>query len=65
MYVISGSHFIRRDEYGDTMLDTRDNPDFVLPKVLFTESIPKHTIENTGTEKLVVIAVELKISTVR
>ena len=55
MYVLSGSHFIRRDEDGNTSVDTRTNPDFVLPKVLFAESTPKHTIENTDTKDLVVI----------
>lgn len=60
MYVVSGSHFIRRDEHGATMVDTRANPDFVLPKVLYAQSTPKHTIENTGTDELVVIGVELK-----
>ena len=60
MYVLSGSHFIRRDERGETLVDTRANPDFVLPKVLFAESTPRHTIENTDTSDLVVIGVELK-----
>ena len=60
MYVLSGSHFIRRDETGATMVDTRANPDFVLPKVLFAASTPRHTIENTGADDLVVIGVELK-----
>jgi len=62
MYVLSGSHFIRRDEHGATMVDTRTNSDFVLPKVLFAESTPRHTLENTGTDDLVVIGVELKNS---
>ena len=61
LYVLSGSHFIRRDEHGITMVDTRANPDFVLAKVLFATSMPRHTIENTG-EDLVVINVELKNS---
>ncbi|MBI3428859.1 MAG: cytoplasmic protein [Actinobacteria bacterium] len=60
MYVLSGSHFIRRDEHGETILDTRANSDFVLPKVLFAESTPRHTIENTDARDLVVIGVELK-----
>lgn len=60
MYVLSGSHFVRRDEAGATMVDTRANPDFVLPKVLFSASTPRHTIENTGADDLVVIGVELK-----
>ena len=42
------------------MVDTRANPDFVLPEVLYAESTPKHTIENTGTDDPVVIGVELK-----
>lgn len=60
MYVVSGSHFIRRDEHGTTMLDTRAVPDFVLPRVLYGQPIPRHTIENTGEDDLVVIGVELK-----
>jgi hypothetical protein len=44
------------------MVDTQANPDFVLPKVLYAQSTPKHTIENTGTDELVVIGVELKHS---
>jgi hypothetical protein len=60
MYVVSGSHFVRRDEHGTTMVDTRANPDFVLPRVLFAQSTPKHTLENAGADDLVVIGVELK-----
>ena len=59
MYVISGSHFIRRDEHGVAMLDTRANLDFVLPRVLYSASTPRHTLENTGSDDLVVIGVEL------
>ena len=36
-YVLSGSHFIRRGEDGETMFDTRADPDFVLPQVQFAE----------------------------
>ena len=60
MYVLSGSHFVRRDEGGATMVDTRADPDFVLPRVLFAPSTWRHTIENTGADDLVVIGVELK-----
>ena len=60
MYVLSGSHFIRRDEGGTTMVDTRATPGFVLPRVLYAASTPRHTIENTGADDLVVIGVELK-----
>jgi hypothetical protein len=60
MYVTSGSHFIRRDERGATMFDTRADPDFILPRVLFAATTLKHTIENTGADDLAVIGVELK-----
>jgi mannose-6-phosphate isomerase-like protein (cupin superfamily) len=62
LYVLSGSHFIRRDQAGATLLDTRANPDHVLQKVMFSASSPRHTIENTGPDDLVVIGVELKNS---
>jgi len=65
MYVLSGSHFVRRDEDGNTMVNTRANSDFVLPKVLFAHSTPKHSIENTDTLDLVVIGVELKNGHIR
>jgi mannose-6-phosphate isomerase-like protein (cupin superfamily) len=60
MYVLSGSHFVRRDETGAVMFDTRADPSFVLPQVLYSAGTPRHTIENTGSDDLVVIGVELK-----
>jgi len=60
LYVLSGSHFIRRDENGETMRDTRVEPDAPQTKVHFVESTPKHTIENTDNHDLVVIGVEIK-----
>jgi hypothetical protein len=60
LYTLSGSHFIRRDENGGTMVDTRATPDFVMPRVQFSEGTPGHTIENTGDDELRVIGVELK-----
>ena len=63
MYVVSGTHFVRRDEHGQTMVDTRSDSDFVMPRVLYAPTTPKHTIENPGDEDLVVIGVELKRAT--
>lgn len=60
MYVISGSQFVRRDPAGAVMLDTRADPTFVLPRVLYSPGTPLHTLENTGADDLVVIGVELK-----
>jgi mannose-6-phosphate isomerase-like protein (cupin superfamily) len=59
MYVISGSHFVRRDPDGAVMADTRADPSFVLPRVMYSPGTPPHTLENTGTDDLVVIGVEL------
>jgi mannose-6-phosphate isomerase-like protein (cupin superfamily) len=59
MYVISGSHFVRRDPDGAVMLDTRADPSFVLPRVTFSPGTPPHTLENTGPDDLIVIGVEL------
>ena len=59
MYVVSGSHFIRRDPDGAVMVDTRADPAFVLPRVMYSPGTPPHTLENTGPDDLVVIGVEL------
>jgi len=61
MYVVSGSHFVRRDATGAVMLDTRAaDPPYRMPPVLWAVSTPEHTLENTGDDDLVVIGVELK-----
>ena len=39
MYVLSGSHFIRRDEHGETMVDTRRRPTSCWPG----SAIRRHT----------------------
>ena len=60
-YVISGSHFVRRDPSGEVLMDTRKtDPPFVWPRVMWSESNPAHTLENTGDQDLVVISVELR-----
>jgi mannose-6-phosphate isomerase-like protein (cupin superfamily) len=59
-YVVSGSHFLRRDEAGEPVFDSRSDPSFVLPRVLFSQPIALHTLENTGDDDLVLIGTELK-----
>ena len=59
MYVISGSHFVRRDPDGTVTMDTRADPSFVMPRVMYSPGTPRHTLENTGADDLVVIGVEL------
>ena len=60
LYVKSGSHFVRRDEHGQILVDTRADPAFVMPPVIYTPTSPRHTLENPGPEDLVMIGVELK-----
>ena len=60
-YVISGSGFVRRDEHGETLLDTRSiDPPFAMPSILWSDMTPAHTLENIGSDDIHVIAVELK-----
>jgi mannose-6-phosphate isomerase-like protein (cupin superfamily) len=59
-YVVCGSHFLRRNETGEPVFDTRSDPSFVLPRVLFSQPIQRHTLENTGDDDLVIIGTELK-----
>ena len=59
MYVVSGSHMIRRDPDGGVMLDTKADRSFLMPRIQFSTGTPAHTLENTGDDDLVVIGVEL------
>jgi hypothetical protein len=61
LYAISGSHFVRRNESGTVMVDTRRHgANWSLPLVQWSDGIPRHTLENPGPDDLVVIGVELK-----
>jgi hypothetical protein len=57
VYTVSGSDFVRRDESGNVILDTREEE---VPAVRWSEGAPPHSIENPSSEDLIVIAVELK-----
>lgn len=61
MYVVSGDQFVRRDDAGLVMADTREEgSDFEMPSVIWSEGTPPHVIENPGSADLVVIGVEIK-----
>jgi len=59
-YLLSASHFIRRDEHGNVLLDSRkDDP----PKALhaqWLDPLPPHTVENVGDAEIRIYIVELK-----
>jgi hypothetical protein len=60
LYRVSGDHSIRRDVHGEVMRDTRADPAFANDRVMFQDPTPLHTLENTGSEDIHVIGVELK-----
>jgi hypothetical protein len=61
MIIISGSHFVRRDESGTPLLDTRAaDPPFVMPRYLWSDGTPAHTLENVGPDDLILQSIELK-----
>lgn len=61
LYVQSWSDFVRRDENGNVMADSREiEPLSTPPKVLWLEPLPPHTLENVGTTEIRGISVELK-----
>ena len=61
MYVVSGTHFVRRDDSDQVMVDTRDQGEsFVMLSVIWSDGTPPHVIENPGEDDLIVIGVELK-----
>lgn len=60
LYVKSGSHFVRRGEDGQILVDTRADPAFRMPPVLYSPTSPRHTLENPGPDDPVMIGVELK-----
>jgi len=61
MVAHSGSHFIRRDETGRVVFDTRaTQPPSVIPPIEWSDGTPAHTLENTGDDPICVTAIELK-----
>jgi hypothetical protein len=59
--VLSFSHFIRRDEKGKILFDSRSAGD--PPRTPFAQwmpSLPPHTVENLGPSEMSVIIVEIK-----
>ena len=59
-YVVSFSHFVRRDAQGSITLDSRSHTPLTAGMVLWSEPLPPHSAENVGTSDLRVIVVEIK-----
>jgi hypothetical protein len=60
-HVVSWSHFLRTDEQGRTMVDSRQVEALAdPPNVMWSESLPPHALQNVGDADLILISVELK-----
>jgi hypothetical protein len=60
-YLKSCSHFIRRDEHGNVLFDSRNAGE--LPRVPCAKWMPPlipHTVENLGPAEISILIVELK-----
>lgn len=61
LYVLSWSVFVRRDDQGNVLRDTRLDPAMKeSPGVTWAAPLPPHTFENVGDKDFHVIGVELK-----
>ena len=59
--ITSGSQLVRRDHAGTILLDTRSaDPMPVMPRYVWSDGIPAHSLENAGSDDIVAIAIELK-----
>lgn len=59
-YLVRWANFIRRDERGNTLVDTRRNDPPLVGSASWAEPYPPHTVENVDTVELQAIVVELK-----
>jgi hypothetical protein len=61
LHILSWSDFIRRDETGTVLSDSRLHASSTAPPtVVWSEPLPPHSLENVGTTEIRVISVELK-----
>jgi hypothetical protein len=61
VYVLSTSDFIRRNQEGDVLFDSRQaGASPRAPAVQWLEPLPPHTVENVGHSEISLIIVELK-----
>jgi len=62
LYILSWSSFVRRDDRGDVLLDSRTVPALAQsPKALWSPALAPHALENVGTTDLHVICLEMKL----
>jgi hypothetical protein len=57
-YTVQGSDFVRRDQDGNVIFDSRQTP--MRATASFLEYLPPHSVENVGDREIHLISVELK-----
>ena len=60
LYVFSWSDFIRRDETGKLLVDSRATGTAPPPTVVWSLALPPHSLENVGAMEIRMLSVELK-----
>ncbi len=61
-YILSGSHFIRRDDKGEVLLDSKQrNVVLSAGQAIWSAPLPPHSFENVGDTPVHLISVEMKI----
>ena len=59
-HILAWSDFIRRDDKGNVLFDSRGKPAPTVPGVQWSEPLPPHTVENIGEGPLHLLSVEVK-----
>lgn len=60
LYVLSWSHFLRRDVDDNVIADSRNRAPIAPGAGLWIEPLPPHSVENIGMADLHIVAVEVK-----
>lgn len=61
LHVISWSHFVRRDDHDNILVDSRTVEALQNPaEYMWGAALPPHSLENVGDSTLRIVAVELK-----
>jgi hypothetical protein len=64
LHIVSRSDFVRYDDKGQVLVDTRkNNPSTPPSEFVWSAPLPPHSFENVGTTEFRAIAVELKDNT--
>ena len=61
-HVLSWGEFVRRDQSGNVLVDSRAGGVKIPPQVVWAPPMPPHTLENVGSTDIHVVSVEVKES---